>query len=910
MKKFLLLFGFVWALGSHAQTLVRQMEGVSEYRLANGLQVLLAPNDLQTRTYVNLVVKAGSAVEGLGEGGMAHLLEHMVFKGTPTTRDPMKAFADRSLSFNGTTNLDRTTYFASMTPDLDNLHWYIAWLADASMNSFIAKVDLDKEMTVVRNEFERAAGSSDRAVHQARMALAFPNHGYGRPTIGVQSNIEHVSIERLQAFYKTWYRPDNMVLVVAGRFDAGSTLAHIQAVFGVLQNPRAPLPTLYTREPVQDGVREAVIRRVGTEVGTLIGWRGAPRSHPDDAALDVIAAALADAGAGRFKTDIDKRALGTQVSAGHSSMLQYGVFDVSLRVNDPAKLDEVQALLLKHVADIAASGVTQGELQRAQTQATSAYEASKRSASSLGASLAESAGAGDWRLAFWYQDAMRRVTLADTKRAAQTYLLDANRVRVSFIPDAHPARAADPAPLALGEYIAKPAAAPTPPAGATSFAPLERFEPTIAEIDKRAVRSVLPGGARIVLLARPAAGDVIMGTLRLHWGNLETMRGQGAAPYLGALLMKGTTTRSERQIKDELDRLQSKLSIGTGTGGMTASFTTTRQNWSAFAVLMQDVIRNPAFKEEDFFAWQQEVVASITQQLDSPEAKANNALSRALRGDYAPDDPRYVPTLEENKARWQALKLADIRRFWAQFAGASVAEFGAAGALDVAALQQDVARMLDGFITPGAAASYARIPYPLVPGKAQSIVIPTPDKPNALIYAAHSLAGDPWSREGIAMTVASGIMGGGANSRLYTRVRKEEGLSYGVWSYLDSNEDDQVLTFGWGGIFAPANRAKFERAAQGVFDDVAAKGLSSIELFFAKRIAADQVKQGLASDSYIASELAHAEYKARMGQPRSAAWYEEKQKILQDLSIEEVDAAAKKLVDFTRLVQVTAGEFK
>jgi len=896
-----------WAVCAvHAQVLMRSMEGVSEYRLKNGLQVLLAPNDLQPRNYVNLVVKAGSAVEGFGEGGMAHLLEHMIFKGSPSTRDPMKAFADRSLQFNGTTNQDRTNYFASMNPDPENLHWYLGWLADAATNSFIAKADLDKEMTVVRNEFERGGASPERAMYQARMALAFPTHGYGRPTIGNRADIENVNIERLQLFYKTWYRPDNMVLVVTGRFDANATLAHIQSVFGVLKNPNTPLAVMYTREPAQDGVREALIRRVGTETGVLIGWRGVPRAHRDDVALDVVASALTHEGSGRFKTDIEKKGLGTRVSAGHHAMRHDGLFDVALRVNDPSQRDAVQALLLDHVAAIAQSGVTTEELKRAQAALLADAVDSKQTAENFGAQLAENAAAGDWRLLFWAQDHVRTVTVADTQRVAQNYLVDANRVRVTFLPEAKPVRANHPQPQDLGSYVAQTvvsnAASPLPP--------LAAFEPTLQQIEKNTVRTQLKGGTHIALLPRPAVGEAMVGTLRIHWGQLDTMRGQGAAPFVGSLLLKGTQSRNEAQLNDELNQLQSNLSIHSNVHGLAVNFKTTRQHWPAFSRLLQDTLRRPAFDPVSFKTWQNETVASIVKQLDSPEAKASNALSRAMQPPYDSQDPRYVPSLEENLARWQALSLEDVKRFWAQFSGASVAEFAAAGALDVAQVQQDVAQMLDDWQTPGGPASFVRIPRPLFLHPAKNLALATPDKPNALLYAAHSLSADPWSREGIAMRVANGIFGGSSSSRLFTRLRKDNGLSYGVGSYLNANEDDQTLTFGLYGSFAPDNKSKFESTLREVIDDVVSNGLSSVELFFAKRMAADLVKRGLNSDAYMAGEIAHAEFKGRMGAPRDAAWYEEKQRILQSLTIEEVDAAAKKLLLQSRLVRVTAGDFK
>jgi zinc protease len=364
----------LFALHTSAQTQIRQMEGVTEYRLPNGLQILLAPNELQPRTYVNLVVKTGSAVEGFGEGGMAHLLEHMVFKGTPTTPDPMRAFVERSLNAGGTTTLDRTNYSASMNPSPENLQWYFGWLADAMFNSYIRKADLDKEMTVVRNEFERFKSNEGALMAEQRMALAFPRHGYGRPIFGNQSDIENVSIDKLQAFYKTWYRIDNMTLVVTGRFDTAQTLQHITQAFGSVEKPASAMPKTYTREAVQSGIRGSTIRQPGGQVMTLIGWRGAPYAHPDDAALIAVAHALANSTGGRFKlAAINRDLTNGSVLALHLAQAQYGSFSVFAQVKESSKLDDIQALLLKHVDDIATKGVTDEELKRAQTQMQGIY---------------------------------------------------------------------------------------------------------------------------------------------------------------------------------------------------------------------------------------------------------------------------------------------------------------------------------------------------------------------------------------------------------------------------------------------------------------------------------------------------------------------------------------------------------
>lgn len=903
---YLSIFAVLASGAVNAQTLVRSMEGVKEYRLNNGLQVLLAPNELHTRTHAHLVVKAGSAVEGFGEGGMAHLLEHMVFKGTPTTRDPDKEFSDRVLRTNGFTDYDSTNYHASMNPDAENLRWYLGWLADAMVNSFIAKQDLDLEMGVVRNEFELSSTSPDGAVFDAGMALAFPNHGYGRPVIGIRSNIENINIERLQAFYKTWYRPDNMVLVVAGRFDAAAVLAHIQSVFGPLTNPSTPLPSVYTREPVQQGVREAIIRRVGSAPTMLVGWRGVPHAHPDDAVLDIVAHALVSAGGGRFRVDFENQGWGSSPWAMHRSLRQEGAFAIGMQLRDAEVRDQVQAMALRHIAAIAQNGVTPQELEEGRRALENFQAQAITSAEAFGFSLAGAAAHGDWRLGFFYRDNLRAVSVADTQRVAKAYLVDANRVRVTFIPEDDPVRAPLPQAQDLGEYVAQ---AQTD-ASADKLPALARFEPTIAEIEKRTIRSKINGQLRLVLLPRPAINDEFVGRLQLRWGNEQSLRGQGVAVHVGGLLLKGSITRTEKQIQSELEQLKSKLHIVSDYGGLSVYFKTTRTNWSAFSKLLQDVLRNPAFEESSFLKWRQEIVGNLVEQQSDQGALVFNATNKLLARPHAIDDPRYVRSSEEQIVQFRALQLADVKRFWRQFAGASVGEFAAVGALDVAAVQRDLLRSFGDWQTPGGAESYARLPNPLYGYDAKSLEINTPDKPNSVRLMAKRIPVDPWSREGLAMQLASGIMGGGSSSRFFKEVREEKGLSYSVGARLEPSEADAFLDFYIYGSFAPQNIAAFDTAMQGVLKKIASQGLSSLELFFAKRTVAESIKQGLNSDRYMVDELLRAEDAALLGRERSAAWYEEKVSILQNLTIEEVDAAAKRLVDQANMVTVTAGPLR
>src|SRR6266851_1093512 len=260
-----LVLGQVHALPAtdQAPQKIVTVEGITEYHLDNGLRVLLFPDHSKPRLTVNLTVFVGSRHEGYGEAGMAHLLEHMVFKGTPSHPNIPQALQGRGAQFNGTTSPDRTNYFETLPASDDNLEFAIALEADRLVHSSIKREALASEMTVVRNEFERGENAPRSVLGKRIMAAAYAWHNYGKATIGNRSDIERMPIEHLQAFYRKYYQPDNAMVVVAGQFDEAKALAFIDKYFGSILHPQRQLDTTYTEEPAQDGERLVTLRRVG-----------------------------------------------------------------------------------------------------------------------------------------------------------------------------------------------------------------------------------------------------------------------------------------------------------------------------------------------------------------------------------------------------------------------------------------------------------------------------------------------------------------------------------------------------------------------------------------------------------------------------------------------------------------------
>src|SRR5947209_19217172 len=216
---------------------VTSVEGITEYALPNGLHVLLFPDASKPNVTVNITYMVGSRHEGAGETGMGNLLEHLLFKETQTRKDIKQELTDHGAEMNGTTSWDRTNYFETLTATDENLKFAIDLEADRMMNTKMEKPILDAEMTVVRNEFEMGENSPDRTLMQRALETAFAWHSYGKMSIGNRSDIEHVPIQNLAAFYHKYYQPDDALLTIAGKFDEGKALAWIAADFGAIPKP-------------------------------------------------------------------------------------------------------------------------------------------------------------------------------------------------------------------------------------------------------------------------------------------------------------------------------------------------------------------------------------------------------------------------------------------------------------------------------------------------------------------------------------------------------------------------------------------------------------------------------------------------------------------------------------------------
>jgi zinc protease len=874
---------------------IASVEGITEYRLDNGLRVLLYRETSRPTVTVNLTILVGSRHEGYGESGMAHLLEHMLFKGTEKHPKIFQLLSGRGAQFNGSTWDDRTNYFETLPATDDNLEFMIGLEADRMMNSPVKAEELSSEFSVVRNEFERGENSPHRVLSQRMYAVAYEWHNYGKSTIGNRSDIEKVPVEALRRFYKKYYQPDNAVLIVAGRFEPEKALGLIQKHFGAIPKPERKPEKTYTEEPPQDGERFVTLRRVGDVpiVGLLYHTPAGP--DPEFAAVDVLSRVLSDQPAGVLYKALVETKLAARVSADTNPQHDPGTMQVMADVRQGVDPQQVKEAMFKAIDGVIEKGVAKEDVERVKQRFAKQREMLAVNTSRLAVELSEWAAQGDWRLFFIHRDRMEKVTADDVQKVAAKYLKPANRTVGMFLPTKSPERvpvaAAPDVDALVKDYKGRGEAA----AG-------EDFDASPANIEKRTTVTSLPGGLKLALLPKKTRGQTVQVSVTLRYGNQQNLKGLvEAAEYLPDLMTRATRKLSRQQLADALDRERATLTASGGPGAASFDIQTKREHLPAALELLRQVLREPALPADELEILRRQNLAALEQSRTEPASLVGNAIQRKLRP-FAKDDVRYAPTIEEQIERTKGMTLEQVRLLYEQYLGAAHGEVTVVGDFDAEAVTPVLSKMLAEW-SPKQPYERIKFPAPAALG-AGEVVIPTPDKANANYGAAFTIPVSDAHEDYAALLMANRILGGSGTSRLWARVREKEGLSYGVRSYFSASALDPFGNLTLTAIVNPANMQKLK----GVIGEEVRKflegGVTSEELEKAKESWLEQRSVQRSRDQALANMLAEHLYAGRT--IRYEADLEQK---VRSLTPDQVVATAKKYLDPGKMAVIAGGDF-
>lgn len=876
---------------------ITSVEGITEYALPNGLHVLLFPDQSQPKITVDVVYKVGSRNEGYGETGMAHLLEHMLFKSAKDGREIFKELTNNAAGFfNGTTDYDRTTYFESFNASDANLKWALELETDRMANMTMLKKDLETEMPVVRNEMEMGENSPENVLEERVLSAAYNFHNYGKSVIGARSDVERVPIDNLAAFYHKYYEPDNADLIIAGNFDPTKALDLIAQTLGKLPRPERVLPVPYTIEPTQEGERSVTLRRIADEQDIIDVYHIPSAMHPDTAAIQVLTEILGAKDTGRlYKALIDTH-LAASVEMDSRRMHDPGFAEIFAQLKPDQSIDAASHAIIKTVEDIAANPPTQEDVDRAKARLIKNIDLSMTRPQNIALELGENIAAGDWRLFFLNRDDLKIVTPADVLRVANAYFKSSNRTLGEFIPTKTPDRAVIAAAPDDSDRFKNFKAGQAIQEG-------ESFEPTPANIESRITRATLPNGMHLVMFHKKTRGAAVYFQMNFRYGNEKSLFGKSTdAELMGALLMHATQTKNRQQIQDETDKLKAQISVGADAGSGNAKIRTVAENLPGALRFVRELLRDAEFPQSEFDLVQQQKIAEDESQKSEPMALVQNEFERHLNAQYPKGDVRYVDTFDEDLAELKTANVAAVNSYYKDFFAPAEGEIVVSGQFDPAVIQKLVTDLFGDWKS---AKPYSRIAHPYAKIAAVNRNIETPDKQNSLFLAGAAVDINDESPDFAALTLGGTVLGGSPNSRLFMRIRVKDGLSYGAGGGFAILTKDDASFLNAYAIAAPQNMPHVESDFNEELANLLKNGVTQPELDAARKTWLDQRTLARSDEGQLAGILARNE---RWG--RTMAWDTTIEDAAHAVTPQQVLEALHKYLDPSTIFFYKGGDFK
>lgn len=874
---------------------ITEVEGIREYRLENGLKVLLFPDASKPRITVNLTYFVGSRNEGAGEAGMAHLLEHMLFKGTKDRPDIWKMLQDKGANFNGTTSYDRTNYYEILPASTENLEFALGLEADRMVNSAIAAEQLAKEFSVVRNEFELGNNNPEGILYEYMFHAAFHWHNYGRTVIGNRSDIEQVPADRLRAFYKQYYQPDNAMLIVTGSFEEKDTLERIKKYFAGIPKPERKLPENYTVEPVQEGERQVVLRRQGEQASVGVLYHGVAGADPQAPALDALVSALTQKPSGFLYKELVVKGYAAEISAESTSFADPGAIVFIAKVAKGKDPKDVSQRLVALIEGLKPEQITETDLKRFQSHASRDFDLAITDSARVGIVLSEYAAAGDWRLLFLNRDRNEALQLKDV-RAGLSYFKAANRTVGLFLPTKNVQKAPLPAKVDVASALKGYKGRAEVSAG-------EAWLATFDAIAERTKNDVLQNGMKIALLPKKTRGAVVSFQIDLSSGNADKLKDKLVALHvLPRLMMRGTTKRNFEQLKDDLSQLKATFGGSSNwnfNDPSRVSFegTTVNAKLPQVLSLAHEVLTQPRFDPAQFQLIKRELLSAMKEAKDDPGSITGRAFYQRIAS-YPKGDVRYIPSMDEEIKAIESLTLSDVKNVYTQLLGASHGTLVMVGDFDPAAVKTQLNKEIGTWKSPG---PFQAVTFEARPTTAGVTVFDTPDKKAAQVFMGQSLALKETDPTFPASRIAGFIWGESISSRLMNRLRQKDGLSYGTGGGFHADGRGNLGFFSAAAACAPENVEKATKAMTEELERFHKDGVSADELKDAKAAYAEERRSDLARDGFIVDLLSRS---MELGRPVS--FYKDLDGKIEALKLDEVNSFIKSTLSLNNVFTIQA----
>lgn len=880
---------------------LRTVDGIQEYELAaNGLKVLLMEDHSAPVATVMVTYLVGSRHETGEFRGGAHLLEHMMFKGTPTYNKARGTTIAAILQktgaiLNASTWKDGTNYFETLPSD--KLEQALEIEADRMRNSLMLEQDLKFEMPVVQSEFDRMENSPLAALDNAVWGTAFEKHVYHFPIIGIRKDIEKMPIQSLKKFYDTYYWPDNAVLALIGDFDKDKMIDFVHQKFSKIPRSQAAKPQPEIEEPLQTQTKRVSIEREDQIEAMDIAFKVPPARHPDTITLDVLSFILSRGKTSRLYRTLVDQGLAVDVFLDHAKSHDPGLFTTEVLLTPQARHEDIERIVLAIYDQLKTEGVSEPELIRAKNQLHAEVAYSRDGSYSMADQLSRAIAAGDWTLFSEYLNKLEKVTAEDIRRAAQTYLRQES-MTVGILRSKRPAVPYGKRPKAdesilnsLKTFSANDAASAT-----ERSVPAKKSKPEIPKKLSERIHVKMIDGIKAMSIHTETKDVVtLVGSFE---GAGQVYAENPLIPMLTvSLLDEGTLKKNKFEIATLLENRGAKISFQIDHRRVGFHAQCLKADMDLVIALIAEQLLEPTFDSEEFKKQVEQHKVQLHYSMNDTAARAQSALSRLI---YPVSHPLHEPPYEEQLRLLDEVTIEKIKAFHQAHYGRQKMTFAASGDVDHEAFQKSVKTHLPGWRKEPAIQNFTK--SITTSAETARLVIPMPDKVKVDVTFGHGIAITRKHPDYLALYLANAVLGGDFSSRLSSIVRDDLGLTYHIHSELHGFEQD--LEGDWE-ISIILNNRLLEKGIQATGHELerfVRDGITEQELADEKNTIAGKFKVSLSTTGGIARQIVRNE---ELG--FDLEYLDRYPDLIQQISLQAANQTIRTYFSTTHLHRVTAG---
>ena len=862
--------------------------------LENGLTVLTKEVSTAPVVTVQVWYRIGSRDEAPGVNGIAHQLEHLMFKGT---RDrPIqfgRLFSALGSQSNAFTSYDQTAYYG--TVERDKLRSLLALEADRMQSAVIDASQLTSEKRVVISELQGYENSPSYRLDRAVMQSAFPDSPYGLPVGGTKADVEKFTVEQVRDYYRNYYSPDNATLVIVGDFQTDPTLKAVQESFGKVprsEKPKAPAQPPAPLVTKGSSAKAPIVLKQPGSASLLQAVYPLPNvTHPDVPALHLFDLVLTQGRSSRLYQSLIESGLASDYSGYPANMISGGWYGLEATAASGQELSKINQTIQMSLADLRTKPVTADELKRAKTQLKSSVLLRNRNITSQATQLGDDqTTAGDYQFTDRHLAAIEQVTIADIQRVAKTYF-DPNQQTLGFF---------EPTQLdakAGGSVNAGQTAEQFNLGSPVDPSEVAKYLPPVTQSNRPAQalpeKITLSNGLRVLLL-RDSSTPTVSLSGHLDAGTaFDTKQKAGLAKLTVDNLMNGTRTKDALTLATTLDDRGINLDFDANREGVTIAASTLVEHLPTLMQTLADVMQNAVFPDKELELSRQRSLTALKVQLDNPASKGRRTFQQAI---YPSNHPFYNFPIE---ASLKGIQQQDLLTFYKKHYRPDKTTLALVGDFDPAQVKRLLEKELGTWKATGKVpaltfppvsppASVVRL-YDGIPGKTQSITY--------IGYVGINRT-DP---RYYSATVMNQILGGDTlSSRLGTEIRDRQGLTYGIYSVFQAGIHQGPFLISM--QTAPEDAPRAIVSTLKVLEQFRTQGVSTNEVLTAQRSLTSSYPVDLANPDDLAEIILMNEvYGLNPAEVRQFP------KQIDAVTQAQVNEATQDLLHPDRLVVVTAG---